>query len=269
MTTAWASASTFRGTDKRGGANGARIRLAPQKDWAVNQPAELAKVLQTLEKVQADFNASLSGGKKVSLADVIVLGGGAAIEQAAKSGGSRREGEASRRAAPTRRKRTPTRTRLRCWNRRPTGSATTSAADTPVRPNNGSLDRAQLLTLTAPEMTALVGGLRVLGANAGGSKHGVLTKRPGTLTNDFFVNLLDMATKWQPAGGDFTYEGRDRRTGEVKWTATNYDLIFGSNSQLRALAEVYAIEGDHFVRDFVAAWEKVMNLDRFDLAVPA
>ncbi|MFY9861921.1 MAG: catalase/peroxidase HPI [Candidatus Cybelea sp.] len=268
VSTAWASASTFRGTDMRGGANGARIRLAPQKDWAVNQPAELAKVLQTLEKVQTDFNASLSGGKRVSLADAIVLGGYAAVEQAAKSAG-----------ADVKVKFTPGRT-----------DATQEATDTESfavlepeadgfrnylgvshsrSPEQRLVDRAQLLTLTAPQMTALVGGLRVLGATAGGTKLGVFTHRAGSLTNDFFVNLLDLGTKWQPAGGTYMYEGRDRRTGEVKWTATNYDLIFGSNSQLRALAEVYAVEGDHFVRDFVAAWEKVMDLDRFDLAVPA
>jgi catalase-peroxidase len=268
VTTAWASASTFRGTDKRGGANGARIRLAPQKDWGVNAPAELAKVLQTLEKVQADFNASLSGGKKVSLADIIVLGGCAAIEQAAKSAG---------RDAKVRF--TPGRTDATQEN---TDSNSFSAMEPPAdgfrnylgnghsrSPEQRLLDRAQLLTLTAPEMTALVGGLRVLGANADGSKHGVFTKQPGFLTNDFFVNLLDMTTKWQPAGGEYTYDARDRGNGEVTWTATSCDLVFGSNSQLRAIAEVYAVEGDHFVRDFVAAWEKVMNLDRFDLAATA
>jgi catalase-peroxidase len=266
ITTAWASASTFRGTDKRGGANGARIRLAPQKDWAVNQPAELAQVLQALEKVQGDFNASLSGGKKVSLADVIVLGGCAAIEQAAKSAGY----DVKVSFAPGRTDATQENTDAHSFEvlepahdgfRNYLGSGHSRS------PEQRLLDRAQLLTLSAPEMTALVGGLRGLGANAGGSKYGVLTKRPGTLTNDFFVNLLDFATKWQPAGGDYTYEGRNRGTGEVTWTATNYDLVFGSNSQLRAIAEVYAIEGDHFVHDFVAAWEKVMNLDRFDLSV--
>jgi catalase-peroxidase len=268
ITTAWASASTFRGTDKRGGANGARIRLAPQKDWAVNQPAELAPVLQALEKVQGDFNASLSGGKKVSLADVIVLGGCAAIEQAAKSAGY----DVKVSFAPGRTDATQENTDAHSFEvlepahdgfRNYLGSGHSRS------PEQRLLGRAQLLTLSAPEMTALVGGLRVLGANAAGSKYGVFTKRPGTLTNDFFVNLLDFATKWQPAGGDYTYEGRNRGTGEVTWTATNYDLIFGSNSQLRAIAEVYAIEGDHFVHDFVAAWEKVMNLDRFDLSVGA
>jgi catalase-peroxidase len=268
VTTAWASASTFRGTDKRGGANGARIRLAPQKDWAVNQPGELGKVLQTLEKVQADFNASLSGGKKVSLADVIVLGGSAAIEQAAKNAGH----DVKVDFAPGRTDATQEHTDVNSF------AVLEPAADgfrnylgkgRARSPEQRLVDRALLLTLSAPEMTALVGGLRALGANAGGSKHGVLTKRPGALTNDFFVNLLDMSTKWQPAGSEFTYEGRDRRTGELRWTATNCDLVFGSNSQLRAIAEVYAIEDDHFVRDFVAAWEKVMNLDRFDLAVTA
>jgi catalase-peroxidase len=268
VTTAWASASTFRGTDKRGGANGARIRLAPQKDWAVNQPAELAKVLQTLEKVQGDFNATLSGGKKVSLADVIVLGGVAAIERAAKAAGH----DVKVNFSPGRTDATQANTDTESFAvlepsadgfRNYLGRGHTRS------PEQRLIDRALLLTLTAPEMTALVGGMRALDANAGGSKHGVLTARPGTLTNDFFVNLLDMGTKWQPARSDFTYEGRDRRTGDVKWTATNDDLIFGSNSQLRALAEVYAIEPEHFVRDFVAAWEKVMNLDRFDLRVPA
>ncbi len=266
--TAWASASTFRGTDKRGGANGARVRLAPQKDWAVNQPAELAPVLQALEKVQVDFNASLSGGKKVSLADVIVLGGCAAIEQAAKGAGY----DVKVSFAPGRTDATQENTDAHSFEvLEPThdGFRNYLGSGHSRSPEQRLLDRAQLLTLSAPEMTALVGGLRVLGANTGGSKYGVFTKRPGTLTNDFFVSLLDFTTKWQPAAGDYTYDGRNRRTGEVTWTATNYDLIFGSNSQLRAIAEVYAIEGDHFVRDFVAAWEKVMNLDRFDLSVPA
>jgi len=268
VATAWASASTFRGTDKRGGANGARIRLAPQKDWAVNQPEELAKVLQALEKVQADFNATLSGGKKVSLADVIVLGGSAAIEQAAKSGGH----DVKVGFAPGRTDATQENTDARSFAvLEPTADGFRNYLGNghAHSPEQRLIDRALLLTLTAPELTALVGGLRALAANAGGTAHGVFTKRPGTLTNDFFVNLLDMATKWQPAGSDYTYEGRDRRTGELKWTGTNCDLVFGSNSQLRGIAEVYAIEPDHFVRDFVAAWEKVMNLDRFDLAVPA
>jgi catalase-peroxidase len=266
VSTAWASASTFRGTDKRGGANGARIRLAPQKDWAINQPAELAKVLETLEKVRSDFNASLKGGKKVSLADVIVLGGAAGIEKAAKDAGTAAKVQFS-----------PGRTDASQENTDVESFAVLEPVNDGFRnavgrgharsPEQRLLDRAQLLTLTAPEMTALVGGLRVLGANAGGSKNGVFTKKPGTLSNDFFVNLLDLTTKWQPSGTDYTYEARDRRTGDTVWTATNCDLIFGSNSQLRAVAEVYAVEKEHFVRDFVAAWEKVMNLDRYDLTV--
>jgi catalase-peroxidase len=265
VTIAWASAATFRGTDKRGGANGARIRLAPQKEWAVNQPAELARVLQRLENVQKEFNASLAGGKKVSLADVIVLGGCAAIEQAAKSAGY----DVKVRFTPGRTDAIQENTDVNSFAvLEPTADGFRNyLGSRHLRsPEQRLVDRAQLLTLTAPEMTALVGGLRVIGANAGESKHGAFTKRPGTLTNDFFVNLLDMTTKWQPAG-NYTYEGRDRRTGEVRWTGTNCDLIFGSNSQLRAIAEVYAIEGDRFVRNFVAAWEKVMELDRFDLAV--
>lgn len=266
VATAWASASTFRGTDKRGGANGARIRLAPQKDWAVNQPAELAKVLAGLEKVRAEFNATLGGGKKVSLADVVVLGGAAAIEKAAKDAG-----HAVKVAfAPGRTDATQANTDEHSFAvLEPTADAFRNflGRDHSQAPEQLMLDRAQLLTLSAPEMTALVGGLRVLGANAGGTKHGVFTKRPGTLSNDFFVNLLDLSTTWKPSG-EHAYEGRDRRSGEAKWTATNCDLIFGANSQLRAIAEVYAVEGDHFVRDFVAAWEKVMNLDRFDL-IPA
>jgi catalase-peroxidase len=268
VVTAWASASTFRGTDKRGGANGARIRLAPQREWAVNQPAELTKVLQTLERVQGEFNASLSSGKRVSLADVIVLGGCAAIEQAAKSGGFDVKVDFS----PGRTDTTQEYTDVHSFAvLEPTADGFRNYLGNSHQrsPEQRLLDRAKLLTLTAPEMTALVGGLRVLGANVAGSKHGVFTKRSGTLTNDFFVNLLDMTTKWQPAASDFTYDGRDRRTGEVKWTATNCDLVFGSNSQLRALAEVYAIENERFVRAFVSAWEKVMNLDRFDLAVTA
>ncbi|MBV8498411.1 MAG: catalase/peroxidase HPI [Candidatus Eremiobacteraeota bacterium] len=264
VTTAWASASTFRGTDKRGGANGARIRLAPQKDWAVNQPAELTKVLRALEAVRADFNASLSGGKKVSLADVIVLGGCAAIEQAAKNAGH----DVRVRFSPGRTDATQENTdehSFAVMEPIADGFRNYLANGHSRSPEQLLVDRARLLTLTAPETTALLGGLRVLGANAAGSKHGVFTTRPGTLTNDFFLNLLDKTTTWRPAGGDHAYEGRDRRTGELRWTGTNCDLIFGSNSQLRALAEVYAIDGDHFVRDFVAAWEKVMNLDRFDL----
>jgi catalase-peroxidase len=266
VATAWASASTFRGTDKRGGANGARIRLAPQRDWAVNTPAELATVLQTLETIQTEFNASLSGGKKVSLADVIVLGGCVAIEQSAKNAGH----DVKVRFTAGRTDATQDGTDVESFAALEPGAdgfRNYLGGGHLRSPEQRLIDRAQLLTLTAPQMTALVGGLRVLGANAGNSKHGVFTKRPATLTNDFFVNLLDMTTKWQPAARDFTYEGTDPRTGELTWTATSCDLVFGSNSQLRAIAEVYAIEGDHFVRDFIAAWEKVMNLDRFDLAV--
>ena len=267
VSTAWASASTFRGSDKRGGANGARIRLAPQKDWDVNQPAQLAKVLQTLEAIQKEFNASQSGGKKVSLADLIVLGGCAAIEKAAKDGGhdvkvpftpGRMDASQDQTDAHSFAPLEPTADGFRNYLR---GKQRLSAEELLV-------DRAQLLTLTAPEMTVLVGGLRVLGANVGQSKHGVFTKRPGTLTNDFFVNLLDMGTQWQPsAGSEGVYEGRDQKTNEVKWTGTRVDLIFGSHSQLRALAEVYACADskEKFVKDFVAAWTKVMNADRFDL----
>ena len=262
VSTAWASASTFRGSDKRGGANGARIRLAPQKDWDVNQPAQLAKVLQKLEAIQKEF------GKKVSLADLIVLGGCAAIEKAAKDAGhnvkvpftpGRMDASQEQTDVDSFAPLEPTADGFR--NYLP-GKQRLSAEELLV-------DRAQLLTLTAPEMTVLVGGLRVLGANAGQSKHGVFTKKPETLTNDFFVNLLDMGTQWQPASGsEGVYEGRTRRTNEAKWTGTRADLIFGSHSQLRALAEVYACADskEKFVKDFVAAWTKVMNLDRFDLA---
>ncbi len=268
VSTAWASASTFRGSDKRGGANGARLRLAPQKDWEVNQPAELAKVLQALEAIQKDFNASASGGKKVSLADLIVLGGGAAIEKAASAAGhdvkvpfapGRMDASQEQTDAHSFAPLEPMADGFRNYLR---GKSRLSAEEWLV-------DRAQLLTLTAPEMTALVGGLRVLGANAGKSKHGVFTKKPETLSNDFFVNLLDMGTHWQPAAGaDGVYEGHDRKTNEVKWTGTRFDLIFGSHAQLRALAEVYASADSKqkFVQDFVAAWTKVMDLDRFDLA---
>jgi catalase-peroxidase len=268
VSTAWASASTFRGSDKRGGANGARIRLAPQKDWEVNQPAQLAKVLQTLEAIQAAFNASQSGGKKVSLADLIVLGGSAAIEKAAKDAGhdvkvpftpGRMDASQEQTDVHSFAVLEPIADGFRNYLR---GKPRLSAEELLV-------DRAQLLKLTAPEMTVLVGGLRVLGANNGNSPHGVFTKRPGTLTNDFFINLLDMRTQWQPAeGSEGVYEGRDRKTNEVKWTGTRVDLIFGSNSQLRALAEVYASADakEKFAKDFVAAWTKVTNLDRFDLA---
>jgi catalase-peroxidase len=268
VSTAWASASTFRGSDKRGGANGARIRLAPQKDWAVNQPAQLAKVLQTLEAIQKAFNASQAGGKKVSLADLIVLGGCAAVEQAAKAAGHDVEVPFT----PGRMDATQEQTDVESFaplEPPADGFRNYLHGKQRLSPEELLVDRAQLLTLTAPEMTVLVGGLRVLGANAGQSKHGVFTKQPETLTNDFFVNLLDMGTQWQPAAGsDGVYEGRDRKTDAPKWTATRVDLIFGSHSQLRALAEVYACADskEKFVKDFVAAWNKVMNLDRFDLA---
>jgi catalase-peroxidase len=268
VSTAWASASSFRGSDKRGGANGARIRLAPQKDWEVNQPAQLAKVLQTLEAIQKEFNASQSGGKKVSLADLIVLGGGAAIEKAAKAAGH----DVKVPFTPGRMDASQEQTDVDSFaplEQTADGFRNYVHGKQPLSAEELLVDRAQLLTLTAPEMTVLVGGLRVLGANAAKSSHGVFTKRPETLTNDFFVNLLDMGTQWQPtAGSDGLYEGRDRKTKEVKWTGTRVDLIFGSHSQLRALAEVYASADskEKFVKDFVAAWTKVMNLDRFDLA---
>ncbi len=268
VTTAWASAATFRGSDKRGGANGARIRLAPQKDWEVNQPAELAKVLPTLEAIQKGFNGAQSGGKKVSLADLIVLGGCAAVEAAAKKAG--RDVKVS--FSPGRMDASQEQTDVHSF------AVLEPAADgfrNYLRKGDEEsaaellVDRANLLTLTAPEMTVLVGGMRALDANFGQSKHGVFTARPGTLTNDFFVNLLDMKTKWQKsAKSEGVLEGRDRATGELKWTGTVVDLVFGSNSQLRALAEIYACSDSQeaFVKDFVAAWNKVMNLDRFDLA---
>jgi catalase-peroxidase len=268
VSTAWASAATFRGSDKRGGANGARIRLAPQKDWDVNQPKQLATVLGKLEAIQKEFNASASSGKKVSVADLIVLGGNAAIEKAAKAVGQ----DVKVPFTPGRMDASQEQTDVGSF------APLEPAADGfrnyypgkhIMSPEEALVDKAQLLTLTAPEMTVLVGGLRVLGANTGKSTHGVFTKRPETLTNDFFVNLLDMSTQWQPCdGAEGVYEGRDRKTNEVKWTATRVDLIFGSHSQLRALAEVYACADsqEKFVKDFVAAWNKVMNLDRFDLA---
>jgi catalase-peroxidase len=267
VSTAWASASTFRGSDKRGGANGARIRLEPQKDWEVNQPAQLAKVLHTLEEIQKNFNASQSGGKKVSLADLIVLGGSAAIEQAAKKAGH----NVTVPFAPGRTDASQERTDVESFTYlEPVadGFRNYLKARFSVSAEELLIDKAQLLTLTVPEMTVLVGGLRVLGANYGNSAHGVFTKRPETLINDFFVNLLDMNTEWQPsAGSDGVYEGRDRKTNQIKWTGTRVDLIFGSNSELRALAEVYGFADaqEKFVADFVAAWSKVMNLDRFDL----
>jgi catalase-peroxidase len=268
VSAAWASASTFRGSDKRGGANGARLRLAPQKDWEVNQPAELAKVLQALEAIQKDFNASQSGGNKVSLADLIVLGGSAAIEKAAKAAGH----DVKVPFTPGRMDASQEQTDAHSFaplEPAADGFRNYLGGKQRLSVEEWLVDRAQLLTLTAPEMTVLVGGLRVLGANAGKSPHGVFTKKPETLTNDFFVNLLDMGTHWQPsAGADGVYEGRDRKTNEVKWTGTRVDLIFGSHSQLRALAEVYACADskEKFVKDFVAAWTKVMDLDRFEPA---
>jgi catalase-peroxidase len=266
VATAWASAATFRGSDKRGGANGARIRLAPQKDWEVNQSA--VKSLKTLEGIQKEFNASQSNGKKVSLADVIVLGGCAAVEEAAKKAGHTVKVPFS----PGRTDASQKLTDVESFSvLEPTadGFINYQRKGHPVPAEEMLLDRAQLLTLTAPEMTVLVGGMRALNANFGQSKHGVFTKRPETLSNEFFTNLLDMSTQWKPsAGSEGVYEGRDRKTDEVKWTGTRVDLIFGSNSQLRALAEVYACADskEKFVKDFVAAWSKVMNLDRFDLA---
>jgi catalase-peroxidase len=268
VTTAWASAASFRGSDKRGGANGARIRLAPQKDWEANQPAELAKVLPKLEAIQKEFNGAQSGGKKISLADLIVLGGGAAIEAAAKKAGvevkvpfsaGRMDASQAQTDVESFAVLEPAADGFRNYSRK---GLTGSAAER-------LLDRANLLTLTAPEMTVLIGGLRALDANVGHSKHGVFTRRPGTLSNDFFVNLLDMSTRWQKSATDTgVLEGRERATGELKWTGTVVDLVFGSNSQLRALAEVYASSDAQsvFVQDFVAAWTKVMNLDRFVVA---
>ncbi|WP_225770625.1 catalase/peroxidase HPI [Inquilinus sp. Marseille-Q2685] len=269
VSTAWASASTFRGSDKRGGANGARIRLAPQKDWPVNQPDQLAMVLAKLEAIQQEFNASASGGKKISLADLIVLAGGAAVEKAAKDAGQ----DVQVPFSPGRTDASQEQTDVASFAplepkvdgfRNYLGETLLS-----LTPEEMLVDRAQLLTLTAPEMTVLVGGLRVLGANTGNSPHGVFTKRPGVLTNDFFVNLLDMGTQWRPSSdAENVFQARDRKTEELKWTGTRVDLIFGSHSQLRALAEVYGSSDaqEKFVRDFVAAWTKVMNLDRFDLA---
>jgi catalase-peroxidase len=267
VTTAWASASTFRGSDKRGGANGARIRLAPQKDWEVNQPAELAKVLKKLAAIQKEFNSSQSGGKKVSLADLIVLGGCAAVEAAAKKAGHDVKVPFSPGRMDASQKQTdvhsfavlePAADGFRNYQRKPDQGPAEELL----------VDRSQLLTLTAPEMTVLVGGMRALNANFGQSKHGVFTNRPEALTNDFFVNLLDMGTKWEASSTEGVFEGRDRATGKIQWTGTRADLVFGSNSQLRAIAEVYACDDskEAFVKDFVAAWNKVMNLDRYDLA---
>jgi catalase-peroxidase len=266
VATAWASASTFRGSDKRGGANGARLRLAPQKDWAVNEPAQLAKVLGVLETIQASFNKAQAGGKKVSLADLIVLAGSAGIEKAAADAGV----DVKVPFMPGRMDALQEQTDVESFaplEPRADGFRNYLSGEQFMLPEEALVDRAQLLTLTAPEMTVLLGGLRVLGANAGGSKHGVFTDRPGVLTNDFFVNLLTMKTQWHPTA-DGTYEGRDRTTHEPKWTATRVDLIFGAHSQLRALAEVYACADsqEKFVNDFVTAWTKVMNADRFETA---
>ncbi|MBV8306544.1 MAG: catalase/peroxidase HPI [Gammaproteobacteria bacterium] len=266
VATAWASASTFRGSDKRGGANGARIRLAPQKDWEVNQPAQLQGVLQKLAALRDEFNASAAGGKKVSLADLIVLAGGAAVEKAAREGGV----DVQVPFQPGRTDASQEQTDIASFaplEPVADGFRNYLSGAQRMAPEEALVDRAQLLRLTAPQMTVLIGGLRVLGVNAGGSSHGVFTRQPGRLTNDFFVNLLDMGTEWQPAGSDGIYEGRDRKTKELKWTGTRVDLIFGSHSQLRALAEVYACADskEKFARDFVAAWSKVMNADRFDV----
>jgi catalase-peroxidase len=266
VSTAWSAAASFRGTDMRGGANGGRIRLAPQKDWEVNEPAELAGALQTLEQIQQDFNRSQAGGKQISLADLIVLGGCAAVEQAAKAAGH----DVTVPFAPGRTDASQEQTDVESFA---VLERTVDGFRNYFRPGerfvleHGLLERAYMLRLTAPEMTALIGGLRALNANVDGSQHGVFTDRPETLTNDFFVNLLDMGTEWTPSGTEHVYEGRDRRTGEVRWTATAADLVFGAHSQLRALSEVYASDdaNDKFVRDFVAAWDKVMSLDRFEL----
>jgi catalase-peroxidase len=268
VSTAWASAATFRNSDKRGGANGARIRLAPQKDWEVNQPAQLATVLATLEAIQSAFNASATGGKKVSLADLIVLGGTAAVEKAAKDAGTpvevaftpgRTDASQDQTDVESFAALEPKADGFRNYQK----SSASGPAEALL------IDRAQLMKLTAPEMTALVGGLRVLGANAGGSKHGAFTATPGVLTNDFFANVLDISTTWKATSeAQDMFEGRDRGTGAVKWTATRADLVFGSNSQLRALSEVYAQSDSKqkFAADFAKAWTKVMNLDRYDLA---
>jgi catalase-peroxidase len=268
VSTAWAAAASFRGSDKRGGANGARIRLAPQKDWECNQPAQLAKVLKTLEGVRSAFNGAAAGGKQVSLADLIVLGGCAAVEAAAKKAGF----DVTVPFAPGRTDASQAQTDVESFavlEPVADGFRNYLKARFSVSAEELLVDKAQLLTLTAPEMTVLIGGLRVLNANAGQAQHGVFTRRPGTLTNDFFVNLLDMGTAWKPVSeAGALFEGRDRATGEFRWSGTRVDLVFGSNSQLRAIAEAYACEDSQpaFVRDFVAAWNKVMNLDRFDLA---
>jgi catalase-peroxidase len=268
VSTAWASASTFRGSDKRGGANGARIRLAPQKDWEVNQPAQLAKVLKTLEGIQADFNKKATGGKKVSLADLIVLAGCAGVEQAAKNAGVTVKVPFKPGRMDARQDQTDVES-FAVLEPFADGFRNYVKGKLGVDAEHVLIDRAQLLTLTAPEMTVLVGGMRMLGTNVNGATHGVFTTKRETLSNDFFVNLLDMGTEWKPAvSADGVYEGRDRRTGKAKWTGTRVDLVFGSNSQLRAISEVYASADakEKFVGDFVAAWTKVMNLDRYDLA---
>ena len=268
VSTAWASASTFRGSDYRGGANGARIRLAPQRDWEANEPEKLGKVLGALEGIQAAFNDAQTGGKKVSLADLIVLGGCAGVEQAARNAGF----DVTVPFAPGRTDALSEQTDVASFSvlePKADGFRNYQKAKYAATAEEMLLDRAQLLTLTAPEMTVLVGGMRVLGANFGGAPHGVFTEQAGTLTNDFFVNLLDMGTMWKPASEDGdVFDGLDRATGERKWTATRVDLVFGANSQLRALAEVYgSADGqEKLVQDFVAAWDKVMMLDRFDLA---
>ena len=270
ISTAWASASTFRRSDKRGGANGARIRLSPQKDWEVNQPAQLHKVLLKLEEIRKEFDASATGGKKISLADLIVLAGNAAVEKAAKDAGIEVKVPFTPGRMDASQEDTDAASFAPLEPRADGFRNYISTKQQFMKPEEALVDRAQLLTLTGPEMTVLIGGLRVLGANAGDSKHGVFTTTPGKLTNDFFVNLLDMSTQWKSAGSDGTYEGRDRHTQKRKWTATRVDLIFGSHSQLRAFAEVYACSDskEKFAKDFVAAWTKVMNADRFDLARP-
>ena len=268
VSTAWASASTFRGSDKRGGANGARIRLAPQKDWEVNQPDQLADVLTTLQSIRKDFNSAQTGGKMVSLADLIVLAGCAAVEQAARNAGH----SVTVPFTPGRTDASQEQTDVESFavlEPVADGFRNYLKGKYSVPAETLLVDKAQLLTLTAPQMTVLVGGMRVLNANHGQTRHGVFTKRPELLTNDFFVNLLDMSTEWTPVSQEADlFEGRDRRTGDLKWTATRIDLVFGSNSQLRALAEVYgSADGqEKFIHDFVAVWNKVMNLDRFDLA---
>ena len=268
VSTAWASASTFRGSDKRGGANGARIRLAPQKDWEVNQPAQLAKVLKTLERIKRAFNSDQSGGKKVSLADLIVLSGCAGVEQAAKNAGHKVTVPFTPGRMDASQKQTDVAS-FAVLEPKADGFRNYQKTNYDVSAEELLIDRAQLLMLTAPEMTVLVGGMRVLKTNFGGSQHGVFTKRPEALTNDFFINLLDMGTEWKAVSdAKDVFEGHDRKTGKLKWTAMRVDLIFGSNSQLRALAEVYGSEDsqEKFLHDFVAVWNKVMNLDRFDLA---